>query len=542
MGASEVENERLLGLDPESMRLPPDDEEANTPAWRRRLRRRVPTWINWKTTLFAAIILIVSVSLLTNSFRTVKEDTNKTIRPVESQPIEQQPVTEQPQESEAPAMSQPFQLCEGTPHQFEDQVMALNFDSDKSVSFFEEQHEHPGEYPVLVEGQVEVRRLDGGEPRMVLKTATNDPDMLLSIFQDDAEQRMKVSIPKKYSSSVGRQTPCVEMRATIWVPENANLRVLSINVTHFGIGLLDDLSLNVKDHTALISTTGSIGAGVGTPASNAGQGIGSSVSEYTYVPAKDSYVFNSTAVEARTVSGQISGNWPLYEILGLHTTAGSIKVDVTPKERLQPGPGVAVLSLSTTSGDISVVEPIHSAPVPLLDYLVDIKSTSGSIHGAVAFGPAIKLQSVANDIVFDLLPVMHRSRLTPQTPAQLETVSRSGVTVARILDPIWYGGSSDTASTTRLFDCLEAKHQETSGDMKLQYPKTWKGNAEVKSTSGRVSIAGNEVFLVSQANKMLGADTRVCKGPKGYGEKDEPGSKILAVGTSGDMYLTIGEE
>ncbi|KAI1495246.1 hypothetical protein F5X96DRAFT_612745 [Biscogniauxia mediterranea] len=439
-------------------------------------------------------------------------------------------------------MSQSFQVCDGTPRQFEDQVMALNFDGDKSVSFFEEQHEHSGEYPVLVEGQVEIRRLDGGEPRMVLKTVTNDPDMLLSIYQDDAEQRMKVSIPKKYNSSIGRQTPCVEMKATIWVPENANLKVLSVNVTHFRIDLLDDLSLKVIDHTALISTTGSIGAGVGTPVSNAGLGTGSSASEFTYVPAKDSYAFNSTAIEARTVSGQISGNWPLYEILGLHTTTGSIKVDVMPKERLLSGPGMAVLSLSTISGDISVVEPVHTAPMPLMDYLVDIKSTSGSIHGAVAFGAAIKLQSIANDIVFDLLPVMHRNQLTPQTPAQLETASRSGVTVVRVLDPIWYGGSNDTASITRLFDCLEAKHQETSGNMKLQYPKTWKGNAEVKSTSGRVSITGKEVVLVSQARQVIGADTRVCKGPKGYGEKDEPGSKIFASGTSGDMYLTIGEE
>ncbi|KAI5923827.1 hypothetical protein F4810DRAFT_196083 [Camillea tinctor] len=549
MGVSDVENERLLRLDPESMGLPPDDEEANSPGWRRRLRRRVPAWINWKAALFAAIILIASLGLLTNSFRMVKEDTKKTIRPVEpqpveSQPVEQQPVTGQPpQESEALIMSESFQLCNGALHRYEDQVMALDFNSDRSLELFEEQHDHEGEYHVRVGGQVEIRRLDSGEPRMVLKIATNEPEMLLSIFQDDAQQGMKVSIPKKYNSSIRGQAPCVEIKTTVWAPEDANLKQLSIEAIHLDINFLDDLSLNVTEHTEITSITGGVRSGVSAPASNAGQGAPPAASEYTFVPAKDSYAFNSTAIEVRTVSGDISGNWPLSELLGLHSTTGSIEINVTPKERILFSPPRAVLSLSTTSGPISVVEPVHLGQMPLQDYMVDIKSVSGSIHGVAAFGTAVMLESVSNDIIFDLLPVMDQGKLSPWTPAQLQTTTRSGATVVRVLDPVWYGNSSNTAPTMpRLFDCLDAWHEETSGNVKLQYPNTWKGNAEVKSTSGRVGINGREVVLVSQQNKFMGADTRVCKGPKGYGEKDEPGSRIYAYGTSGDMYLTIGDE
>jgi hypothetical protein len=63
MGVAEVESERLLGSQLESMGGP-IDEEHGTRAWVRRARRRVPGWFNWKYALLALVVLIVSILFL----------------------------------------------------------------------------------------------------------------------------------------------------------------------------------------------------------------------------------------------------------------------------------------------------------------------------------------------------------------------------------------------------------------------------------------------------------------------------------------------
>lgn len=68
-----IEDERLLGRDPESMGLP-NDEESVRPAWRQRVRRRLPAWVSWRTTLLASVLLIASVGFLASSYRVVKDD------------------------------------------------------------------------------------------------------------------------------------------------------------------------------------------------------------------------------------------------------------------------------------------------------------------------------------------------------------------------------------------------------------------------------------------------------------------------------------
>lgn len=68
-------------------------------------------------------------------------------------------------------------------------------------------------------GQINIRRLEsGGGPRLVLQVATNEPDLLLDVNSDEELQAMKITVPKKYSASIGGQQPCIEMKATVWVP------------------------------------------------------------------------------------------------------------------------------------------------------------------------------------------------------------------------------------------------------------------------------------------------------------------------------------
>ncbi|KAI1104451.1 hypothetical protein F4804DRAFT_307338 [Jackrogersella minutella] len=542
MGVADIiENERLLGRGPESISQPEDIEAGSTPHWSRRVRRRLPTWLNWRILVLALIILVVSIGFLAGSFQMIKEDDHrKTIgaQPVvlASPGVDKEPVTEPG--TDEPVVAAPFQptYCQNAQYRFEDQILALNFDNSQNVTFIEDQHAHSGTSQVRVAGQINVRRLDsGGTPRLVLEIATNDKDVLLDVFTDEEAQAMKVSVPKKYDSVDPNNWPCVEMRATVWVPEDAALEVLRLGSIHLDILLLNDLSLHVADYARLASVIGSVSSGADHPISYNSSDFTSMAPDFTFVPARDSYVFDSRIIEVTTTSGKIDGNWPLYDMLGLHTTSGDIQVSITPKEGLAEDPKSAVLSLSSISGAVHAAEPVHAtAQIPLRDYLVDIKSTSGPIYGAFAFGGGIELKSTASDIALDLLPVMNGDVVSAAVPAQLETATTSGTTAIRVLEPVWY--SYNGTVTNKSLNCLQAVHKSTSGDIGLRYPQAWEGDFYAETTAGKLKVRGKDVRIVRSVGGWPGSKLEARKGPGG------PGSTIQVHALMGNMDAVIGRE
>ncbi|KAI1461015.1 hypothetical protein F4805DRAFT_414424 [Annulohypoxylon moriforme] len=544
MGISDdIENERLLERGPESMGQPQDIENGTSSYWMKRARRRLPTWLNCRVLTLGLIVLAVSVGFLAGSLRIfkVEDDHRKTIgaQPVEQIPPDsaKEPVTEPG--TDMPVVAAPFMptYCENAQYRFEDQILALNFDANRNVTFIEDQHAHSGTSQVRVAGQVNVRRLDeGGSPRLVLEIATNDKGILLDVYADEEAQALKVSVPKKYDILDPEDWPCVEIRTTIWVPQDADLGVLSLSVVHLDILLLDDLTLHVADYSQLQSVVGSISSGADRPITYNNSLFLTTIPDFTFVPAKASYVFDSRVIEVSTTSGHIDGNWPLYDMLGLHTTSGDIGVSITPQEELDEDPRSAVLSLSSISGAVHATEPVHAgADIPLRDYLVDIKSTSGGIHGAFAFGAGIELKSTASDIALDLLPVMHVGHVSPTQPAQMETATTSGTTAIRVLEPIWYN-ENRTVVAGRPLNCLQALHKSTSGDIGLRYPQAWEGNLYAETTAGRLKVKGRDVKVVRSVGGWPGSKLEARKGAGGAG------SSIQVHALMGNMDAVIGRE
>ncbi|KAI1412450.1 hypothetical protein F5Y13DRAFT_180200 [Hypoxylon sp. FL1857] len=538
--ADTIEGERLLGRDPESIGQPEDMEVGRTPHWTRRVRRRLPTWLNCRIVALGLIVLVVSIGFLAGSFRIVQEgDHKKTIgaQPVVVPPDSaKEPVTEPG--TDEPVVAAPFQptYCEDAQYRFDDQVLDLSFDRNRNVIFIEDQKAHSGRSQVRVAGQVDVRRLDsGGSPRLVLEIVTNDKGVLLDVYSDADAQAMKVSVPKKYDPVDPQVWPCVEMRATVWVPEDAQLGMLQLGVVHLDVLLLDDLSLHVAEYAKISSIVGNIISGADRPIVYNSTGMMSMVPEFTFVPAKDGYLFDSRIIEVTTTSGQIDGNWPLYDMLGLHTTSGDIKVSITPQEELKEDPKSAVLSLSSISGVVHAVEPVHTPRrIPLRDYLVDIKSTSGGIHGAFAFGAGIELKSTASDIALDLLPVMNAYNVSASAPAQLETATTSGTTAVRVLEPIWYGATG--AMGSRPLNCLQAVHKSTSGDIGLRYPQAWEGDLYAETTAGRLRVKGRDVKIIRSVKGWPGQKLEARKGPGG------PGSVVQVHALMGNLDAVVGNE
>ncbi|GAW14779.1 hypothetical protein ANO14919_041820 [Xylariales sp. No.14919] len=559
MGSPEVEGERLLGSHPESMSAPVDEGSA-APAWARRARRRLPAWLNWKYGLLVLAVLILSIAFLTGIASPSHSHKGNDSTTPPASPVDKEPGAQVPDDSGSPQTPGPpggsgppglpaqENFCQGEQHHYDDQILSLDFERSQNLTFKEAAYKHPGSMAVRVGGHVKVQRLiGGGDPRMVLDIVTNEPDLRLYTSLDAEMQTIKVSVPETYESSVPGQRPCVEIRGTAWVPEDAEIGILSLRATHLDILLFDDLSLHVADYTELASVTGHIKAGASEPASHESN-IGASLSDldYVFVPAKDTWAFDSRIIEVRTTSGHIDGNWPLYDLLGLHTTSGSIKVSITPEGELESNPKSAVLSLSTVSGGISAAEPVHDLKrIPQRDYLVDVKSTSGSVRSALAFSAGITVHSTASSIALDLLPVINIDKINPQAPAQLETVTTSGETAVRILEPRFFDDNGKTLATddevladaaSRALDCLEATHKSTSGNIGLHYPQSWEGVISAETTSGRLVARGKDLKIIKSSRGWPGS---IMEGRKGT-----PGKKstIQVRALLGSMDALIGDE
>ncbi|KAI1748507.1 hypothetical protein F4782DRAFT_355290 [Xylaria castorea] len=567
MGAPEVESERLLGSQPESMGAPVDEERGAAPVWARRVRGRLPKWLSWKYALLALIVLIVSIAFLTgissSSHPSKGDDTNTgPALPIDKDPEAQVPGDDagHPGDSESPhdpgSPGSPFQspYCEGQQHRYDDQILSLDFERSQNLTFRERGYKNSGSTSVHVGGQIDVRRLNKGDsdPRMVLEIATNDPFLRLYTSLDANLQEIKVNIPETFESTVSGQRPCVEIRGTVWVPEDGELTILSLRTIHLGISLLDDLSLKVADYTDLASVAGDITAAASKSASN-GKDLGAlhAHPDHRFVPAKDSWAFHSRVIEAHTTSGNIEGNWPLYDMLGLHSTSGNQQVSITPQGGSEADPKPAVVSLSTVSGTISATEPVHEpGRIPRRDYLVDVKSTSGAVHGAFAFGGGITVHTTASDVSLDLLPVIDIDRSTTQNPAQLETVTTSGTIGVRVLEPVFFddddgkalaidGGDNDARladMASRALDCLEAKHKSTSGSIGLRYPQSWEGLLYAQTTNGRLVAKGKDLKIVKYAGGWPGSKMEARKGAVGTK------STIEVHALLGGMDAVIGDE
>ncbi|KAI0205784.1 hypothetical protein F4808DRAFT_244608 [Astrocystis sublimbata] len=556
MGVPEAENDRLLGRHPESMGAPVDEERgAPNPAWARRAHRCLPQWMSWRYVLLTLVVVVGSLAIL--KMASPSSSHSRPGMPIDK-PDAQVPGDddsgrpEDPHDPVSPGSPFDSPYCQGEQHRYNDQVMSLDFGGSKNVYFREKGHKHPGSTTVRVGGQIDVRRLKEGDddPRLVLQIATNDPSLRLYTTLTADMQEAQISIPETFESSVPGQRPCIEIRGTYWVPKDGKINVLSISTVHLGISLLDDLSLKVADYTDLISVAGSIKAAV--PESVPSQkdlSISKSNKNFPFKPAPNTWAFDSRVVEVHTTAGRIEGNWPLYDKLGLHSTAGSQSVSITPHKELASDPKPAVLSISSVSGSISASEPIHElSRIPRRNYLVDVKTTAGSVHASLAFSDEMKIHTTAGSLELDFLPVLNVDATTPESPAQLETMTTSASMKIRVLEPVLFGKDGKTFATdgegndtladmtTRaVLDCLDAKHHSMSGSVDLRYPQSWEGVLSAHSMSGHINAKGKDLQITYKGG-WPGSKMEAHKGAEGKK------STIDVETLSGGMDAIIGDE
>lgn len=486
--------------------------------------------------------------------------------------------------------------CGDTKIQYNRMVFDLDFTPSRNISVFQDIKDDDGAYQgkdVRVQGEIVLRRAGNGTPTpsVVLETASNHDTIQYTLNWDDAEQRLYMLTPRTMPWSQSTTSPCLSIRATVWVPPRSVLNSLNVESVHLGIHLLDNLSLQLGEFARLASTVGHI-----VSATDGEKGK----TELMHEQPPTSFALDSRYVEVKTMSAPITGAWPLYDYLGLQTISGSIYAGVTPKDALRDKPRPAILYVHSTSGTIEVFEPIAAAAaahvaasqqaggissattttaesiIPARQYGVDLYSMSGNVKADVAFGSSCKVHTTSGHVDLTLLPVLDQAQADAASGAEassslLDTSTTSGTTNIHVLEPLWshlasgtyvplsttsnigardpydvVAARNDTPSTTapdtqssrpRALRALNGHHTATSATIHVAYPASWEGWIDGDSLTGKITVAGEGVEIIRRDEDFPGIKRHTLAHK---GEDETQGGKLRVHTTSGSIGVMIG--
>lgn len=464
--------------------------------------------------------------------------------------------------------------CLGGPLRSSKTSASIHFGVDRSLSVIQtvekETHEPNNGRSPQVSGEVRLRVAPGASTgKIVVETMANDENLAVNCVFDSEVQEFKMIVPRHVPWPGESKMPCIQIRATVWVPSEAVLNVLSVSTVHLDIQLGTGLVVGVAEAVALTSVVGSISA-----------------------PSKDGdsrkvpYNLSSRRISLETISGDVSGWFPLFDLLSISTISGDVTVDVEPKPAAKKSPEAAVLNVSSISGDVRVKEPVpergDEEAVPARDYVTVLETKSGHITAVVAFSSTCSIQTISGEMTLTLWPVLDAAA----APPILRTESKSGDLDLRLLEPWWTSRSTrerhepakpgfsgdddpyliihpdhvsltpaafketpalvgrslqstaaalddDDAATSPALSRLSSKHETISGHAKIVYPSSWEGSLSAQTMSGSQNVRGEGLQLTRSGRHF----PKLVKGHKGDGSSD-----MRLTSMSGDQDVLIGKE
>lgn len=340
----------------------------------------------------------------------------------------------------------PSSGCRNTPHAFSKTSISLRFGSNRKLDIRQEIEKtsdtHNWRQPRIF-GQIILRPTgdDASEGSIELEVISNEEDLRVQLdsetYGDNQVFRMITPRAIQWPSSSG-DGPCIQMRATVWVPRKAYLRAFTLSSVHLDVRVVDGLIMGVTDETKIDTVVG-----------NFRTSLPKDVNE-DVVP----YTLESRKIRIETVSGNVEGWFPLYDLLQISSASGDITAQVAPKPADEKSPQSAVLDISSVSGDIKVTEPLAGAleagkpgkKLPARDYITKLSTTSGKIQGEVATSSEGKFDSTSGNTVLKILPIFDKDIRKSGSKPQLSTSSMSGDWRLTVLEPLW-----TSTSGTRMY-------------------------------------------------------------------------------------------
>ncbi|OKL60502.1 hypothetical protein UA08_04147 [Talaromyces atroroseus] len=276
-------------------------------------------------------------------------------------------------------------------------------------------------------------------------------------------------------------------------------------------------------------------------------------------------------------SHDISGQFPLFDLLALKTTSGNINVVIAPQPAGPEYPDEpARLLLKTDSGSISVafvhksvlylvtydngdIERLDTLPadfenlenvgvasimrtetqIPYRPYEVVISTRSGSINGRIIFSSSVYLETHSGDISASLLPVVPLGddavdAITDGTSIVTKTLS--GTQAIALGEPLFTNSSEEEKAsyniTEDVFSSYSAtsSHISESGNLQISYPRSWAGNLTALYNWGPVALGGRGLEITE-------SNHRYTKGFKRPNDDEDKAHEWW--GSRGDMEVLL---
>ncbi|KAK4888232.1 hypothetical protein LTR27_012842 [Elasticomyces elasticus] len=190
-----------------------------------------------------------------------------------------------------------------------------------------------------------------------------------------------------------------------------------------------------------------------------------------------------------TGSHSLTGQYSLYDLLSIHSSSGSININVRPEPPDKQHPVPARLIVEGRSGSMNI--NMAGYEIPERDYVVSIDSQSGSVRGSLVHGRQTSVMSRSGRIDLDL-----SISGANNTASSLNTRSESG-------------GTDITVHNQHIFDTraagsgpsikqMSSTHSSGSGGLVLRYPREWEGTIQGQTGSGGLRLHGADVDVVSR--------------------------------------------
>ena len=342
----------------------------------------------------------------------------------------------------------------------------------------------------------------GSNIRLDLSLHSSDPKLTssewLGIVKTDTALTLKTPrwMPKEDAVAPTKRPPCIYISATIWIAPGTILETLGIDAETLSVDFFPGLDYAIRKSTniSVYSATLSIKANT----------------------APERLTINSRETVIDVISGSITGSYPLYDLLSIHTVSGSIDVTIDPKAASKENIKPAVLRLSSTSGSVRARTSINN--VPDREYRAEVSTSSGSVDVTLLHGIRTVLRSINGRIIAHLYPFGDNN-----TRTEIESHCYSGNT-----DIVLHPSLSHPDSPLKK---LDAYHGSTSGSLDLRYPDQWEGTVEGTTLSGSITLDWKGLKVIKDSKK--GWLKRRIKAVKGNGE-----GKLLFTDTSGSVTLS----
>ena len=376
--------------------------------------------------------------------------------------------------------------------------LSMDFADPTKFSFFQKSQSlrRPGQVSNLLHttGTIEVRSTE--------KSSRSDVHVDLNIHGTDPQLGSSNAIAiEKTDSSLGIRTP-YRLRSEL-ASDNANsapcLHVSVIVTLHAGAKLerlgIDSDTFPVTFHPGL------------------------DYAESRIVETRSEFKSTSTYSRETIInvnSASVTGSYPLYDLLSIHTESGSIYTDIQPKNASRENVKPAVLRLTSNSGSIHSSSSLVS--VPDRDYHTQMSTSSGSIEAGILHGLRTSLRSINGRINADIYPYGHNDSRT-----DIEVHDTSGS-----IDITLHASSTHPSDPLKK---LYGYYRGVSSSLNLFYPAQWQGTIAGTTLSGSVDLDWQGLQVVKDGKE--GYVKRAIEAVRGNGE-----GKLEFHETSGSVRLS----